>query len=63
MSSGRVKPRACGHSRFVCSCTGALTGAVFRSPRGLRTAGVAGGVGAVAASALVLARANLSKSL
>jgi len=42
---------------------GAMTGALFRSPRGLRAAGVAGAVGAVAASLLVGARSTLSKSL
>jgi import inner membrane translocase subunit TIM23 len=42
---------------------GALSGALYRAPRGLRTAGVAGGIGAVAASALVYARNNLSKGL
>jgi hypothetical protein len=43
--------------------TGALSGALYRAPRGLRTAGVAGGIGAVAASALVYARNNLSNGL
>lgn len=48
---------------LICFLTGALSGALYRAPRGLRTAGVAGGIGAVAASALVYARNNLSKGL
>ena len=42
---------------------GFATGALFRSARGLRSAGVAGAVGAVAATLLVAARSTLSKGL
>jgi len=42
---------------------GALSGALYRSPRGLRAAGVAGATGAVLASLLVAARSSLSRSL
>lgn len=54
----------CQESELLSAiCTGALSGALYRAPRGLRTAGVAGGIGAVAASALVYARNNFSKAL
>ncbi len=39
------------------------TGSLFRSSRGPRAAAVAGAVGALAASSLVLARETLSKNL
>lgn len=52
-----------GFGTLVLHRAGALSGALFRAPRGPRTALVAGAIGAVAASALVLARQNLSKSL
>ena len=42
---------------------GFVTGALFRSPRGPRAAGVAGGVGAAAAAALVAARRHVSSDL
>jgi hypothetical protein len=42
---------------------GALSGAVFRTPYGPRVALIAGGLGAIAASGLVFARANVSRHL
>lgn len=50
-------------AEWLSPVAGALTGALFRSPRGFRAAGVAGAVGAVGAALLVGARATLSKSL
>jgi hypothetical protein len=43
--------------------SGFLTGALFRSPRGLRTAAVAGVLGAAAAGALAAARAHINPNL
>ncbi len=47
----------------MCRNLGASTGAVFRSARGPKTAAVAGGVGAVAAAALVAARKTIASGL
>lgn len=48
---------------LVTVLAGACTGTVFRSTRGPKTAAVAGAVGAVAASALVVARSTISRGL
>lgn len=45
------------------SSLGFLTGALFRSPRGPRTAAVAGVLGAAAAGALAAARAHINPNL
>ncbi len=42
---------------------GFLSGALFRSTRGLKAAGIAGAVGTLAASTLVVARNTIDKNL
>ncbi|CAL8467597.1 g7135 [Coccomyxa elongata] len=48
---------------FASLGAGFLSGAVFRSTRGLKAAGIAGGVGTLAAAALVAARNTIDKNL
>ena len=62
---------ACSHTAHACSCAaphcrpcaGFCTGALYRSARGLRVAGVSGAIGAVAAGALLAGRQYVSKAL